>query len=705
MYEAFYGLSERPFNLTPDPRYLFLSEKHKEAFAHLMFGIRNRTGFVMVTGEIGTGKTTICRSLLNQLDADTEVAFIFNPYLSPEELLRKINEDFGIESRAGSIKDLVDELNGYLLDRAAHGKNCVLVIDESQDLKPGVLEQIRLLSNLETESQKLLQIVLIGQPELARNLQLDELRQLNQRITARYHLKPLNREETIQYIAYRLHVAGGRKKVQFTKGALRAIYRLSGGTPRVINAICDRALLIGYTREAREISASVVRRAAREIRGETIRSKGAWLAAARRFLPNPAWVGTTAAILVLIAVFVPVWRWLQASPVPEPIKQASATVQEGKPLVADRIAAETKTLPAPAEAAPMTVPVPVAPAEAPPPPQPAESPEAASMPVEALKKINPAQSRGKAVSAIMRAWNMAVVGDQPRDDSDVSITGFARANGLSCEMLAPSVEELIAIGLPALAQIETGNGMAWIGLMRADGGLLHITTDADAAVVTKDALASVFANKAAVYWRDPDPAARVLKRDMEGPDVERLQEALRALGRLPEAAKGRYDDRTARAVAKLQAEAGLMIDGMAGKQVRMILSSLLPDSPTPSLDEKKASVKREARKPRNSESAVAAPESVAQITPQPAVQAPETTPLPAQENVQVPSETTMAEPPAPVAASPVAAENLEPPPRDDRLGPPKGDIPREVTPPVTASPPLVPRNPVEGEAPKSESQS
>lgn len=190
MYEEFYGLTERPFNLTPDPRFVYLSEKHKEAFAHLLFGIKNRSGFIMVSGEIGTGKTTICRSLLNQLDTDTEVAFIFNPCLSPKELLRHINQDFGIKTQGQTVKELVDELNEFLLARNARGKNCVLVIDEAQNLETGVLEQIRLLSNLETETQKLLQIVLIGQPELAEHLQLPELRQLNQRITARYTSKP-----------------------------------------------------------------------------------------------------------------------------------------------------------------------------------------------------------------------------------------------------------------------------------------------------------------------------------------------------------------------------------------------------------------------------------------------------------------------------------------------------------------------------------
>ncbi len=302
MYESFYGLREKPFNLTPDPRFLYLSEMHKEAFAHLIFGIRNRVGFIMVTGEIGTGKTTICRSLLGQLDEDVELAFIFNPCLSPEELLRKINEDFGIRSRAISVKGLIDELNTYLLDRHAKNKNCVLVIDEAQNLTPPVLEQIRLLSNLETERQKLLQIVLIGQPELAEHLELPELRQLNQRITARYHLKPLGEKETLQYIAYRLRVAGGMRKVRFTRGAIKCVYRHSKGTPRVINAICDRALLIGYSKETPEISRALVNQAAREIRGERIRTKkkGALLS---RYVPTPRLVAA-AALIVLVGLFI-----------------------------------------------------------------------------------------------------------------------------------------------------------------------------------------------------------------------------------------------------------------------------------------------------------------------------------------------------------------------------------------------------------------
>ena len=204
MYESFYGLREKPFNLTPDPRFLYLSKKHKEAFAHLLFGIRNRSGFVEITGEVGTGKTTICRTLLEQVGPEVEIAFIFNPYLSATELLRAINEDFGIKSSAVTKKELIDELNAHLLEQRKQGKNCVLLIDEAQNLSAPVLEQIRLLSNLETNTEKLLQIILVGQPELKEHLTAPEMRQLDQRIAARYHLKPLDSSEIVQYVGHRI---------------------------------------------------------------------------------------------------------------------------------------------------------------------------------------------------------------------------------------------------------------------------------------------------------------------------------------------------------------------------------------------------------------------------------------------------------------------------------------------------------------------
>ena len=213
MYCSFYGITEKPFSITPDPKFLYLGKTHKEAFAHLLYGIRERGGFIVVTGEIGAGKTTLCRGLLSHLDEDTLVAFIFNPTLSALELLKSINEDFGIPSKGTTKKELIDELNRFLLDKRKEGKNTVLIIDESQSLYGEVLEQVRLLSNLETETEKLLQIILIGQPEFRHILEQPRLLQLNQRVTVRYHLKALSPEETAEYVHHRLSVIDGADKV------------------------------------------------------------------------------------------------------------------------------------------------------------------------------------------------------------------------------------------------------------------------------------------------------------------------------------------------------------------------------------------------------------------------------------------------------------------------------------------------------------
>ena len=265
MYEGFFGFREKPFNLTPDPRFLYLSAKHSEAFAHLDFGLKQRGGFVVVTGEVGTGKTTLCRYFLDGLDENTLSAFILYPALSAVELLRSINDDLGITPNGEQAKDLVDALHRFLLEAREADKNIVLVIDEAQNLSPEVLEQIRLVSNLETTTEKLIQIVLIGQSELNTLLSQKNLRQLAQRVTARYHLNPMNRDETIEYIRHRLYVAGGVGKVSFTPGALRRIHRFSKGLPRLINLLCDRVLLACFVLSRREIDAALVKRAISEL--------------------------------------------------------------------------------------------------------------------------------------------------------------------------------------------------------------------------------------------------------------------------------------------------------------------------------------------------------------------------------------------------------------------------------------------------------
>lgn len=269
MYKDFYKFKENPFSITADPEFYFPSSHHDEAFAHLLYGIEQRKGIIVITGEIGTGKTTLCRALINRIDSDTKTALILNPNFSDVQLLKLIVKDFGIKGNFKNKFDIIDTLNTFLIEQATHGYNVVLIIDEAQNLEIKQLEQIRLLSNLETEKQKLLQIILVGQPELCDVLKLPSLRQLNQRIGVRYHIMPLEREEVHDYVRHRLQIATGanhkRNGIAFTDQAMDAIYQISLGTPRMINILCDRALLAGYTLESHTIDEHIIHRCAREV--------------------------------------------------------------------------------------------------------------------------------------------------------------------------------------------------------------------------------------------------------------------------------------------------------------------------------------------------------------------------------------------------------------------------------------------------------
>ncbi len=287
MYEQSFGLKERPFSLTPDPRFLFLSANHRGALDHLLYGITRREGFLVITGDIGTGKTTICRALLERLDARVQTALILNPMLEEEQLLTAILEDFGImPPPRATRKDLIDRLNLFLLEQAQEG-GAVLIIDEAQGLPPPVLEQIRILSNLETDEEKLLQIILVGQRELREKLEHPALCQLNQRISIRYHLIPLRREEMVRYIDHRLLVAGARGGIEFSPGAYRTMYKFSKGVPRLINLIADRALLSGYVAGSTQITKKMVLEGRRSLTGEGVTTWASFRSVMRQHLKAP----------------------------------------------------------------------------------------------------------------------------------------------------------------------------------------------------------------------------------------------------------------------------------------------------------------------------------------------------------------------------------------------------------------------------------
>jgi general secretion pathway protein A len=318
MYESYFGLAEAPFSIAPDPRYLYMSQRHQEALAHLLYGVNGGGGFVLLTGEVGAGKTTVCRCLLDQIPESCDVAYIFNPKLTVTELLSTICTEFGITCQSGnpSVKVYVDCINDYLLDAHARGRHTVLIIDEAQNLSPDVLEQLRLLTNLETSQRKLLQIILLGQPELAAMLDRPELRQLAQRIIARYHLGPLDRHEVTAYVQHRLGVSGTQRRL-FPVSLMGKLYRLSGGIPRLINLLCDRALLGTYAQSKERVDRATLRQAAHEVFHNP--------AARPRSLVGPLLAALLASTLLAAAVYLPVAQ----SPAP-----AEAKTEVIKPAMA-----------------------------------------------------------------------------------------------------------------------------------------------------------------------------------------------------------------------------------------------------------------------------------------------------------------------------------------------------------------------------------
>lgn len=335
MYLKHFNLTDRPFAITPDPRFLYLSARHREALAHLLYGLGEGGGFVQLTGEVGTGKTTICRCLLEHIPDNVDLALVLNPKVTAHELIATVCDELGVEYPPGnsSIKTLTDVLNRYLLEAYARGRRTVLIIDEAQNLSADVLEQVRLLTNLETATQKLLQIILIGQPELRTLLAREDMRQLAQRVTARYHLEPISLEETGAYIRHRLQICGTSQPL-FSRSAIDRIQRLSGGIPRLINVLCDRAMLGAYVEGKSQVDTGVVRKAAHEVLAEerpAIRK--------RHWLPV-AGLGAGLLVLLLLAVYKP---WEGHPPAAAP---GDSGLQAEAPAAAAAVQPETPEAPA-----------------------------------------------------------------------------------------------------------------------------------------------------------------------------------------------------------------------------------------------------------------------------------------------------------------------------------------------------------------------
>jgi general secretion pathway protein A len=544
MYLAFFGLNEKPFAITPDPRYLFLSERHAEALAHLLYGITEAGGFIQLTGEVGTGKTTVVRSLLAQTPQNAEIALILNPRMTAPEFLLTLCEELGIgvqDEATGSLKDLVDILSHYLLRAHGSGKRVVLVVDEAQNLAPEVLEQVRLLTNLETNTQKLLQIILIGQPELRDLLDRNELRQLAQRITGRYHLCPLTVEETVAYVRHRLRVAGATADI-FTPAALREAHRLSRGVPRLINVLCDRALLGAYTQDRHEVGAAFVRRGAMEVFG---RQLWPW------WLP---WSIGAATVVVVAGGLLVAWRFGSwdhlAAPVPA---HAAATHANAAPTSAPVAAAVS----APA----------VIPGSAP-----------ASLLGSLLAQNPSATTPDAAFGQLFGMW-----GAHYKSGTADPCTQ-ASAQGLECYVQKGTIAQLRLYNRPAILMLtddaDTAHQIVLTGL---DDEHAHIDVGGTAQQVSIGDLSHFWFGDFILLWRPGTRDPKALGPGMHGAEVLQLRQQLtRLTGKpAPAGASDVYDGELSQLVRDFQRAHRLTADGVAGVQTLVVLNGALarPDSP------------------------------------------------------------------------------------------------------------------------------
>jgi general secretion pathway protein A len=555
MYLSFFGLNEKPFAITPDPRYLYLSERHAEALAHLLYGINEAGGFVQLTGEVGTGKPTIVRSLLAQTPKNAEIALILNPKMTAPEFLLTICEELGIgvpDSATESLKDLVDILSGYLLRAHAGGRRVVVVVDEAQNLAPTVLEQVRLLTNLETNTRKLLQIILIGQPELRELLGRNELRQLAQRITGRYHLNPLTHGETAAYVRHRLRVAGATSDI-FSPTALAEVHRLSVGVPRVINVVCDRALLGAYSMDRHRVTSNLVRNAASEVFG-------------KRFTPYwLPWLGTAAAAGLLALTAVLLWSF-------KPWNSGShAVAATSPPAESTRVGTIAKATTVPPATASQTVA-----AQAPAPPaKPALSGHELT---DLLAKHANETDTDSAFSKLFGIWRIQYV------PAGVDPCSQASNQGLECLNQRGSFGQLRLYNRPAILMLNDNAGASHqVVLTALDDEHATVQLGGSSHDVSIGELSRYWFGDFVMLWRPGTSQVKSLAQGMRGDDVRWLRQSLqRVEGEHSDGpVSDLFDESLGKLVRDFQRQHRLTVDGIAGVQTQIVLASAVapPDSP------------------------------------------------------------------------------------------------------------------------------
>ncbi|MFO7962709.1 MAG: AAA family ATPase [Desulfobacterales bacterium] len=571
MYKQFFGFKERPFKLVPNPDYLFLSRVHEEALAHLNYAVSEGEGFVLITGEVGTGKTTLCRSFLEGLDDNVKSAFIFNPKLDAIQLLRAINDEFGIDSTAVHTKNLIDELNAFLIEQKRNNKKVILLIDEAQNLNLEVLEQVRLLSNLETTQEKLLQIILVGQPELGEMLDSPELRQLGQRITLNCHLRPFDLKETGAYIAHRINIASVKPQTVFTKRAVSAIYKHSGGIPRKINIICDRALLTGFGLDERTIGISIIRSAIGELSGKA--------SPIRPWYIGPMKVTALGLILCGVLFLVLPNTFFKASPPETAAPRKQVLGKETSP------APEPKIVPAGSSAAPVVAKK----GEKRPPTSPTTAAKALSI-EERLNTLDPKSSRREAMKTVMAIWGRA--SDLPAFLSNVDDDGMffrlaAKQAGFNILPVTRNIRVLKKLNLPAALALQVPGrpSPVYLTLSRLEDGFANLkhSMEEPEIRIPLERLNAYWSGSAYVPWKDFYGYNGLIPANATEESILTLKMHIRDIGYDHIEFSPYYDKATFEAVKMIQHEHGLLEDGLVGPLTTIILYNQLGKLDIPKL--------------------------------------------------------------------------------------------------------------------------